>query len=300
MPPVLFEDETLRDGLQVEDRVLETQDKLALFDFLVAAGLKRIQVGSFVHPRIVPQMADTDELIKRLEPPEGVLLTGLVLNERGLDRALESGLGHLSMSVSASDTHSRKNSNMPSEQALESMGRLIEKAVAAGVRVRAGVQCSFGCVYEGAVDEERVVATAKAMVKAGAQELNLADTTGMANPVQVRRLTARVAEVLPEAGLSLHLHDTRGLGLANMMAGYQAGVRLFDTATGGLGGCPFVRGAAGNVPTEDAANMFRAIGAEPGVDPAKLCRAVEFLEKILGRDLPGRMSRVIKSLEGCA
>ena len=299
MPPVLFEDETLRDGLQVEDKVLATEDKLALFDLLVGAGLKRIQVGSFVHPKIVPQMADTDELIKRLDPPGDVLITGLVLNDRGLDRALESGLRHLSMSVSVSDAHSRKNANTPAGQALESMCRLIETACSTGVRVRAGAQCAFGCVYEGAVPEERVVAAATAMFSAGAREINLADTTGMANPVQIRRLIGRVGEALPEADLSLHLHDARGLGLANMTAGYEAGVRLFDTAAGGLGGCPFVKGAAGNAPTEDAANLFNAIGAETGVDLAKLCQAVDFLENKLGRSLPGRMCRVIKSLGVC-
>ena len=296
---VLFEDETLRDGLQVEKIVLRLEDKLALFDRLVAAGIKRIQVGSFVHPGIVPQMADTDELIRRIEAPPDVLLTGLVLNRRGVERALDCGLGHLSMSVSVSDTHSRKNANMPAAEALDSMCRLIEEAVAGGVTPRGGVQCAFGCVYEGAVPEQTVVDALKSMAAAGARELNLADTTGMGNPVQVRRLITKVREALPDAELSLHLHDTRGLGLANMMAGYQAGVRQFDTATGGLGGCPFVRGAAGNVPTEDAAHLFAAIEADTGIDLPNLCRTVDLLETLLEHPLPGRMCRVLKAMGGC-
>jgi hydroxymethylglutaryl-CoA lyase len=294
---ILLEDETLRDGLQMEARLFNLEEKIRIFNLLVEAGLKRIQVGSFVHPKLVPQMADTDELVRTLLATPGVLLTGLILNEKGLERALACELTHVSMSVSASDTHSRKNANRSAEEALNSMTALISKAREAGLSVRAGVQCAFGCVYEGGIPEEKVVATAEAMASEGAKEINLADTTGMGNPVQVRRLVGKIRKNLPEQAVSLHLHDTRGLGLTNMLAGYEEGVRIFDVCSGGLGGCPFVKGAAGNVPTEDAAHMFEAIGLDTGIDLQNMGKVVEELEAILGRQLPGRMTRVLKATQ---
>lgn len=296
-PDILFEDETLRDGLQMETRLFNLEEKIGIFNLLVEAGLRRIQGGSFVHPKVVPQMADTDELVRTLLATPGVLLTGLILNERGLERALACGLTHVSMSVSASDTHSRKNANRSAEEALTSMTVLISKAREAGLSVRAGVQCAFGCVYEGKIPEEIVVATAEAMATAGTKEINLADTTGMGNPVQIRRLVGKIRKNLPKQALSLHLHDTRGLGLTNMLAGYEEGVRIFDVCSGGLGGCPFVKGAAGNVPTEDAVHMFEAIGLDTGIDLQKMGNVVEELEAILGRQLPGRMTRVLKATQ---
>jgi hydroxymethylglutaryl-CoA lyase len=294
---LLFEDETLRDGLQMEARLFNLEEKIRIFNLLAEAGLKRIQVGSFVHPKLVPQTADTDELVRTLLATPGVLLTGLILNERGLERALACGLTHVSMSVSASDTHSRKNANRSAEEALNSMTVLISKASEAGLSVRAGVQCAFGCVYEGKIPEDKVVATAETMASAGAKEINLADTTGMGNPVQVRRLVGKIRKNLPEQAVSLHLHDTRGLGLTNMLAGYEEGVRIFDVCSGGLGGCPFVKGAAGNVPTEDAVHMFEAIGLDTGIDLQRMGKVVEELEAILGRQLPGRMTRVLKATQ---
>jgi len=165
--------------------------------------------------------------------------------------------------------------------------------------VRAGVQCAFGCVYEGKIPEEKVVATAEAMASAGTKEINLADTTGMGNPIQIRRLVGKIRKNLPEQALSLHLHDARGLGLTNMLAGYEEGVSIFDVCAGGLGGCPFVKGAAGNVPTEDAVHMFEAIGLDTGIDLQRMGNVVEELESILGRQLPGRITRVLKATQAC-
>ena len=301
MPSIILEDESLRDGLQFERKVLALDEKIAIFQLLVKAGVSRIQVGSFVHPKIVPQMADTDEFIRRVKDTPGVVLTGLILNDRGLERALESGLSHVSMSVSVSDTHSRKNVRRPAKEALEGMLVLIEQAVDAGLIVRAGTQCSFGCVYEGAVPEEKVIEALGAMAASGASELNLADTTGMANPVQIKGLVGRTRNAFDGMELSLHLHDTRGLGLANLMAGYEAGITIFDVSTGGLGGCPFVKGAAGNVAAEDAVHLFHQIGADTGIDLAALCRVVQKYEDILGRTLPGKMCRVLASMaETCS
>jgi hydroxymethylglutaryl-CoA lyase len=299
---LLLEDESLRDGLQFEQKVLPLEDKLALFGLLAAAGFRQVQVGSFVHPKIVPQMADTEAVIRAArETAPQVVVTALVLNDKGLERALACGMGHLSMSSSASDAHSRKNVKRPAAEAFASLLELIRRAVSAGVRVRAGIQCAFGCVYEGTVPDERVVEMAARLAETGAGEINLADTTGMADPIQVRRLVAATRAAVPRLPLSIHLHDTRGLGLANMLAAYEAGVATFDVAAGGLGGCPFVKGASGNVAAEDAVNLFERIGVATGIDLPALCRVVERYEELLGRRLPGRMTRVLNARQGlCA
>lgn len=299
MPDILLEDESLRDGLQFEQQILPLDAKIALFQLLRDAGLKRIQVGSFVNPRIVPQMADTHEFIQAVKDSD-VLLTGLVLNPKGLDRAIASGLTHVSLSASASDAHSRKNVGKSSPEATAAILSLISDAKMAGLMVRAGIQCAFGCVYEGAIDVDRVIDMLSRMSDAGADEINLADTTGMAHPCQVTRLVERIRQAQPGATLSLHLHDTRGLGIANMVAGYASGVRIFDTSAGGLGGCPFVKGAAGNVPTEDAVHLFTAMGVTTGIDLKKICKVADRFRELLGRELPGRMGRVLEAMEQCA
>jgi hydroxymethylglutaryl-CoA lyase len=290
---ITFQDEALRDGLQMEARIFSLEEKKQLFQLLKKAGLPRIQVGSFVHPKIVPQMADTDELIRILGKQDQCLISALILNDKGLERALNCGVTHVSMSVSVSDTHSRKNARRPAAHALASMTALIGEALAAGLDVRAGLQCAFGCVYEGRIAEDAVLKAASQMVAAGATEINLADTTGMATPVSIRRLVGRFKQEIPDPTVSLHLHDTRGLGLANMFSGYEAGVRSFDVCAGGLGGCPFVKGAAGNVPTEDAVNLFESMGVVTGISLPRMGEAVAFLETLLGRQLPGCMKRVM-------
>lgn len=291
---LLLEDQALRDGLQMESRRFTLEEKLQLFALLKEAGLKRVQVGSFVHPAVVPQMADTEALIRNIGPDAKTLASALILNERGLERAWACGVAHVTLSVSVSDTHSRKNAGRPAAAALEAMAALVRRALDSNLKVRAGLQCVFGCVYEGAVAEETVLSAAQVLAVAGAREINLADTTGMAHPRAVRSLIERLRKTLPEVCLALHLHDTRGLGLANMFTGYECGVRSFDVCVGGLGGCPFVKGAAGNVPTEDAVNMFASMGISTGIDLALLCRAVGYLEQKLGRRLPGHMKRVLE------
>jgi len=297
MVSVVLEDESLRDGLQSEQRIFTLEEKLSIFHLLVDAGVKRLQVGSFVNPKVVPQMADTVDLVKAIRA-EGtdVLLTGLVLNDKGLERAMGCGLRHLSMSSSASDAHSQRNVKRPAEEAFTNLLVLIRQALDAGVAVRAGIHCAFGCVYEGAISEDRVVEMAGRLAEVGAGELNLADTTGMANPAQVKRLVGKIRAAAPDLAISAHLHDTRGLGLANTMAAFEAGVTIFDVAAGGLGGCPFVKGASGNVAAEDVVNLFQQVGADTGIDLQALCKVVDRYEELLGRSLPGRMNRVIKSL----
>lgn len=293
---VTLEDQSLRDGLQFEQKVLPLAEKLSVFRLLAAAGFKRIQAGSFVHPEMVPQMADTDDFVQIIgsEIP-GVLVSALVLNDKGLERAFKCGLNRLSMSSSASNSHSLKNVKRPAEEAFAGLLEMIRRALERGLQVRAGIQCAFGCVYEGPLDENKVLGMAVRLAETGADEIELADTTGMANPLQVRRLVAKTRTAIPHLPVSIHLHDTRGLGLANMLAAYEEGVTIFDVSTGGLGGCPFVKGAAGNVAAEDAVNLFEQIGVKTGIDLKALCKVVDRYEELLGRSLPGRMNRVIKS-----
>lgn len=297
---VIFEDESLRDGLQMESKVLGLEEKLACFTLLKQAGIPRIEVGSFVHPRILPQMADTDELIRRIGKQSDTIVTALVLNGKGLDRALACAVPHVNLSVSVSNEHSMKNTGMTAKSALTAICELIRRAQASGLGVRAGLQCVFGCVYQGMIPEREIFSALERLAATGVQEINLADTTGMATPEAIRRIVGRVHREFPQIELSLHLHDTRGMGMVNLFAGYEAGVRIFDVCAGGLGGCPFIKGASGNVAAEDAVNMFESMGISTGVDLDTLCQAVSRYTACLGRPLPGRMGQVIHFTPHCS
>lgn len=282
--PVLLEDQTLRDGLQNEPRLLSLEGKLEIARLLAAAGLRRLQVGSLVDPRRVPQMAGTEELVRlvRRELP-GVECTALALNEHGLERAIRSGLRRLSLSVSLADSHSRRNAGCGAGEALSRVTGLVGRAREEGMVVRAGLQCAFGGDGE-PVPWRQVVAAAGQLVAAGAAEINLADTAGKAGPDEVVRLVGRVRRAVA-VPLSLHLHGPRERALANLLAGYRAGVRLFDVALGGLGGCPFVPGAGGNVATEEAAERFASLGVPTGLDVQALAAAADHTARLLGRPL---------------
>ncbi|MEO0382551.1 MAG: hydroxymethylglutaryl-CoA lyase [Pseudomonadota bacterium] len=289
---VLLEDETLRDGLQNEARMFSVDEKLRLLSSIESAGVQRVQVGSFVHPKLVPTMANTDELFDRIVPQPDVTYSALVLNGTGLERALNAGVKHLSISVSASETHSRKNLNRSVDEARTAVAGTIEKALEEGIAVRAGIQSALGCGFEGRIDPDKIVKIARDFARLGVREINIADTAGLANPRQVYQLCARLSEALPDVSLSLHLHDTRGLGLANMVAGLHAGVRIFDAAMGGLGGCPFIPRATGNVSTEDAAYLYSEMGLETGLDWQAFAAPVAELEAMLGKTLPGKASHL--------
>jgi hydroxymethylglutaryl-CoA lyase len=298
---VLIEDEALRDGLQIEKRMFSVDEKLALIAAIADAGVRRIQVGSFVHPKWVPQMANTDELFSRLPPREGVTYSALVLNRTGLDRAVKTGVKHLSISVSASETHSRKNANKSVAEALADIKPTIEQALAAGIAVRAGIQSALGCGYEGRIPLDRVLSIARQYGEIGVHEINIADTAGLANPRQVFEAVNAVRGAVPAGTkLSLHLHDTRGLGLANLYAGLLAGVVTFDAAVGGLGGCLFIPAATGNIATEDVAFALQEMGVATGIDWTKLCKVASTLEQMLGRRLPSRMAHLNNAAEAAA
>jgi hydroxymethylglutaryl-CoA lyase len=280
-----------RDGLQREEP-LSTETKLKMIEALVATGLRRLQVTSFVHPDLVPQMADAEKLCAHLPERDEVVYSGLALNDVGVERAADAGLSHVDLSVSTSDTHSRKNAGMPLEEARTSLLEIIELAQDRGLHVRAGLQCVFGCAYEGTVPVSRVVEMAREIVEAGAEWLSLADSTGMAGPRQVEEVVSRVQEVAGETPIILHLHDTRGLGLANVWAGVEAGVRHFDTAFGGAGGCPFIPGATGNIATEDTIYLLERLGIEVEADRDAIAEVSLRAEDLLDKTLPGKHHRL--------
>jgi hydroxymethylglutaryl-CoA lyase len=253
-----------------------------------------IQVGSFVNPQRVPQMADTDDLFRRLaaaERPPGVVYSGLVLNERGLERGLACGVDYFCMGVSASETHSRKNTGMGVAEAAGRIAAMGRAAADAGKGVQVSVQSAFGCGYEGAVPAERVLDLVRRFLDAGLTTISLADTAGHANPAQVASLFGAVRSLDDRLTMTCHFHDTYGMGLANACAAWQAGVTSFESAFGGLGGCPFTAVAAGNVCTEDLVHLLNRMGADVGVDVGAVSAVTKDAAAFFGRALPGVIHR---------
>jgi len=281
-----------RDGFQFEKKQIPLELKLEIISGLADSGLKHIQVASFVHPKRMPQMADAEELISRLPQKKGVIFSGLVLNRKGVERAGEAGLKHIEVSISASGTHSRKNSGMSLEQAIEQGKEMIRLARNYQMTVRAGIQCAFGCVYDGEIPTERVLKIAGDFIETGADRLCLADTTGMADPLSIKRILNGLQT--PLIPVILHLHDTRGLGLVNLMAAMECGITHFDTALAGMGGCPFVIGAAGNIATEDTAYLLKRLNIETGIDISKVAACSIQLEKFFGKPFSGKIYRIKK------
>ncbi|MBW7917013.1 MAG: hydroxymethylglutaryl-CoA lyase [Trueperaceae bacterium] len=288
----------LRDGLQSLPAVLPTEQKLALIDALLAAGVTSLQVASFVNPVRVPQMADADELSKRLAPllegrPE-VRLSGLALNRRGVERLAAAGLRHVDLSLSASEPHSRRNAGMSVEEAEGHIRAAVGTAIGLGLEVRAGVQCVFGSAPGDEVPLERVLRLSETLIAAGATELALADSAGLADPLRLATVVAAVQERVAPVAITLHLHDTRGLGMANLVTALRLGIASFDTAFGGLGGCPFITGAAGNLGTEDVVFLFDSLGLNTGVDLLGVARATRLAEGWSAASMPSRLYQLVK------
>lgn len=290
---VVIEEQGLRDGIQSEKVLLSTDKKMEIIDELIAAGLTRIQVTSFVNPKLVPQMADADQVCARLKPVEGVVYSGLVLNPRGMERAAASGLGCVAASVSASDAHSRKNANRSLAEARQAYNDMIRLGKDKGLTIRGGVQCAFGCRFQGYVDPDLVLEIVQEQLELGVDEVALADSTGMADPVAIQTLGAKVVEMAQGRPVWLHLHDTEGKGLANALAALQVGIRHFDTAFGGFGGCPFIKNATGNISTEDFVVMLHQMGIETGIDVARVAAVSRFLEDFFGKQADGKMHRLM-------
>ena len=277
-----------RDGLQNESARLAVDDKLRLIAALAASGLKRIEVGSFVRPDWIPQLADTDAVAQRLPRGAGVRYAALVPNRTGLDRAVAAGLREVAVFMSSSETHNQKNTNKSIGQSLEHFGQIVRAARAQGLFVRAYLSTVWGCPYEGAVDPRRSLEISRELRAIGCDEISLSDTIGVGNPLQTRQILELFLKEFDPALLALHMHDTNGTALANCLVGMELGIRTFDTSIGGMGGCPYAPGAAGNLATEDLASMLEGMGIETGVDLEKLVAAGALSQQLVGRALPGR------------
>jgi hydroxymethylglutaryl-CoA lyase len=277
-----------RDGFQNEPEILATEDKVELINALAGTGIRRLEVTSFVRPDVIPQLADAAEVLARIDVPDDVSLSVLIPNERGLDAALEhrSKIDEINVFMSASQTHNRKNVNRSVEESLAALQVVLGRAREAELRCEAVISTSFGCPYEGRVGPERVLEIATALRDAGAQEIGFGDTTGMANPRQVREFFPMAAAALGDGvQLTAHFHNTRGQGLANVLAALEAGVQSFESSFGELGGCPVPAGATGNIATEDLVSMLEQMGIETGVDLPALLACARRVQELLGRPL---------------
>ena len=289
MENILIHEVGPRDGLQMEPQVVPTDQKEAWIRAVMETGIDRIQVGSFVHPEKMPQMADTDELFRRLTAGKtsSVVLSGLVLNEKGLERGLKCGVEMFCMGASASDTHSMKNTGMSTDDATRRITAAAQEAVKAGQKVQVSVQSAFGCGYEGPISEERVLGMVRVYLEAGLRSVCLADTAGHGRPEQVERLFGAIRAMDPSIELACHFHNTYGLGMANVYAAMDVGVTSFETSFAGLGGCPFTKVAAGNVPTEDFVHAMQLQGLRTDVDLDSLIDIARDLAAYFERDLQG-------------
>jgi len=276
-----------RDGFQNEPETIATADKIALIDRLARTGLRRIEVTSFVRAAVIPQLADAREVLTGIEVPPGVARSVLIPNAKGLDNALElrEHFEEVGVFLSASEAHNRRNVNRTVQQSLTDLAGVVARAREAGLRVEAVISTSFGCPYEGVVERARVLAIARRLIDAGVQEIAFGDTTGMANPVQVRAHFEQAAALGNEVQLTAHFHNTRGQGLANVLAALQAGCASFESSFGELGGCPVPAGATGNIATEDLVSMLHEMGIETGIDLEALLAAAGAVRDVLGRPL---------------
>lgn len=286
-----------RDGLQNEAVTVPTTRKLRLIEALAQAGLTRIEATSFVSPKWVPQLADADEVAGLLPRVENVTFSALCPNARGLERALASGIPEIAVFISASETHNRKNVNKTVEDTLTGFGEVIAPAVAKGLRVRGYVSTLWGCPYEGEIDPRAGLRIAHQLLEMGCYQISLGDTIGVGTPRQTRDILRLFMSELREDQIALHMHDTRGTALANIVVGLEMGIRTYDASVGGLGGCPYAPGAAGNVATEDLVFMLDGMGVKTGVDLEKLWTAGQVAKAVVGRELPGKVHKAgVRSL----
>jgi hydroxymethylglutaryl-CoA lyase len=276
-----------RDGFQNEPEVIPTDDKVRLVEMLARTGLRRLEVTSFVRADVIPQLADGAEVLRRAEIPDEVSVTVLIPNEKGLENALElrDRFQEVNLFLSASETHNRKNVNRSIEESLQGLERVVERARSEGLRCEGVISVSFGCPYEGDVPPGRVFSIAERLRDAGCEEVAFGDTTGMANPRQVREFFQQAAERLADTELTAHFHNTRGQGLANVLAALESGVRSFESSFGELGGCPVPKGATGNIATEDLVSMLHEMGHDTSVDLERLLACAREVQEVLGRPL---------------
>lgn len=281
-----------RDGLQNEEKLISTETKVDFINRLVDTGIRYIEAVSFVHPKIIPQMADAEDVLFLLPKRENVHYAGLVLNWTGFERALHTDIKHLHIATMASDTFNLRNSKQTSKEHLNELKKGIKESRKEQIHIRSIIGTAFGCPFEGNIPLMQVLKIAEQLIKAGCTDITLADTTGMANPRQVQNVVRTFKDIFGEnIKLGLHFHNTRGLGLVNVLAGYQAGITRFDSSVAGLGGCPFAPKAVGNVCTEDMVNMFHSMGVLTGINLEKLIDVAKWSEELIGRSLDGMIMK---------
>jgi hydroxymethylglutaryl-CoA lyase len=282
-----------RDGFQFEEQFIPTDVKVEIITALADAGVPRIQVTSFVHPDWVPQMRDAEAVCERLPERDGVTYAGLALNQRGLERARAAGLAQVDLSIATHDRHSRDNANRTVDEAVAEAEDMVRYARTHGLRAQMGFQTVFGYEAPGDTPLDRVVAMSRHFSDLGVESISLADSTGLAHPEMIKARVPAVQDAIGDTPLVLHLHDTRGLGLANVYAALECGVERFDTSLAGMGGCPFIEGATGNIATEDTVYLLEQVGVETGVDRAAVARASRRVEAVLGKQFPGKGHRLL-------
>jgi hydroxymethylglutaryl-CoA lyase len=296
-PKVHIQEVAPRDGFQIEPNFVATDEKVRLIDALSKTGVSKIEVSSFVSPKAVPNLRDAAEVFAAIERNPQVVYVALVPNLQGAERALAAGADEVNLVMSASETHNRANMRMTHEQSLSQFEAICAYLSSTKVNVHATVATAFGCPFEGDQPTDKIMQIVGRYRRMGVRGLTLADTTGMADPHQVEALVARVLQQYPELPLTLHFHNTRGMGLANVFAAWQAGATRFDAALGGIGGCPFAPGATGNICTEDTVHMFDRMGVENGADLQSLIALSRHLTKVLGHDLPGQVAKAGRSCD---
>jgi hydroxymethylglutaryl-CoA lyase len=294
---VFINEVSVRDGFQSEPQFVPTEQKIALIDRLSETGLARIEVTSFVSPKAIPNLRDAQEVMAGIRRKEGVVYAALVPNERGCERALECRVDEINLVMSAGETHNRANMRMTHEQSLEQFRRVMNLARGTTLQVNGCVATAFGCPFEGDQPVAKVMDVVRQYLDMGMNSITLADTTGMADPRQVGDLCRKFYQTFPWVALTVHFHNTRGMGLANVIAALDAGVNSFDASLGGIGGCPYAPGATGNICTEDAVHMLASCGVDTGVDLDRLLSIARDLAGIVGHEVPGQVMRAGKTTE---
>ena len=280
-----------RDGLQSEPEILPTEIKKEFITRTINAGIKNIEVTSFVHPKKVPQMADAEKLVESLPDRDDVTYIGLIMNQRGFERARDCGIDEVGMVIVSTDTYNMKNQNVVTQQSIDNWLDIASSAKSAGIRTSVVIACSFGCPYEGEVDPEHIASIAEQILKGEPDVLGLADSVGVAVPNQIKTTFSLIKELAPTIPLRTHLHNTRNTGLANAAAAVEVGVSIIDASTGGIGGCPFAPKATGNIPTDDLLYMLDRSGIETGVNLKEIVKTTNWLENQLGRSVPAMVPK---------
>ena len=280
-----------RDGLQSEPEILPTEIKKEFITRTINAGIKNIEVTSFVHPKKVPQMADAEKLVESLPDRDDVTYIGLIMNQRGFERARDCGIDEVGMVIVSTDTYNMKNQNVVTQQSIDNWLDIASSAKSAGIRTSVVIACSFGCPYEGEVDPEHIASIAEQILKGEPDVIGLADSVGVAVPNQIKTTFALIKDLAPTIPLRTHLHNTRNTGLANAAAAVEAGVTIIDASTGGIGGCPFAPKATGNIPTDDLLYMLDRSGIETGVNLKEIVKTTDWLENQLGRSVPAMVPK---------